>query len=197
MSEELVVATTPVARVRVLAFNRPAKRNALSQKLITIFLEHLQEASRDNGLADGRAAGADISEISALEAQAARSCRYLAGLCTGMRAVCKPMIAPVEGMALGGGFVDLMCDLGFAAEGCDFGLPEVTIGPPPGAGARTGWRSIPRPPSTYPWHGVYYARKNESHRASRYAKPFTILRIDPVYTKENPTSLFKSFPFET
>ncbi|EXA29443.1 hypothetical protein FOVG_19082 [Fusarium oxysporum f. sp. pisi HDV247] len=50
MSEELVVATTPVARVRVLAFNRPAKRNALSQKLITIFLEHLQEASRDNGV---------------------------------------------------------------------------------------------------------------------------------------------------
>ena len=50
MSEELVVATTPAARVRVLAFNRPAKRNALSQKLITAFLEHLQEESRDNGV---------------------------------------------------------------------------------------------------------------------------------------------------
>ncbi|KAM5373897.1 hypothetical protein ACJZ2D_006726 [Fusarium nematophilum] len=157
MSEDLVMSTTPAAGVRVLTFNRPSKRNALSQELITIFLEHLQEASLDHGVESlssqvaGLAfavnrpnplhplptgcSGADISEISTLDAEAARGRRYLADLCTGMRAVRKPMIAAVEGMALGGGFeVALMCDLIFTARGSRFGLPEVTIGLLPGAG---------------------------------------------------------------
>lgn len=143
MSEDLVIASTPVDGVRVLAFNRPTKRNALSQQLITVFLEQLQEASRDSGVrvivVTGSksffCAGADISEISALDAEAARGRRYLEDLCTGMRSVRKPVIAAVEGMALGGGFeVALMCDLIFAARDSRFGLPEVTIGLIPGAG---------------------------------------------------------------
>ncbi|RSL94088.1 hypothetical protein CDV31_014447 [Fusarium ambrosium] len=143
MSDELVIASTPVDGVRVLAFNRPTKRNALSQQLITVFLEQLQEASRDRGVrvivVTGSksffCAGADISEISALDAEAARGHRYLEDLCTGMRSVRKPVIAAVEGMALGGGFeVALMCDLIFASRDSRFGLPEVTIGLIPGAG---------------------------------------------------------------
>ncbi|KAH6995508.1 ClpP/crotonase-like domain-containing protein [Ilyonectria sp. MPI-CAGE-AT-0026] len=143
MADELVLATTPAEGVRVLAFNRPAKRNALSQELITVFLHHLSEASRDKavraivltGSGAFFSAGADIKEISALDGEAARGCRYLADLCAGMRAVRKPLIAAVEGMALGGGFeVALMCDLIFASTTSQFGLPEVTIGLIPGAG---------------------------------------------------------------
>ncbi|KAF4450791.1 putative enoyl-CoA hydratase precursor, mitochondrial [Fusarium austroafricanum] len=79
--------------------------------------------------------GADIGEISRLDAEDARRCRYLADLCSGMQAVRKPVIAAVEGMALGGGFeLALMCDLIFSAHGSRFGLPEVTIGLIPGAG---------------------------------------------------------------
>ncbi|KAF5018123.1 hypothetical protein F66182_9916 [Fusarium sp. NRRL 66182] len=143
MSDQLVLASTPAAGVRVLAFNRPSKRNALSQELITLFLELLKAASQDDGVrvivVTGSSrffcAGADIGEIARLDAQTARACRYLADLCTGMRAVRKPLIAAVEGMALGGGFeVALMCDLVFAAHGSQFGLPEVSIGLIPGAG---------------------------------------------------------------
>ncbi|KPM43746.1 hypothetical protein AK830_g2756 [Neonectria ditissima] len=143
MTDELVLATTPAEGVRVLAFNRPAKRNALSQELIAVFLQHLLAASRDKavrvviltGSSTFFSAGADIKEISALDAEAARGCRYLADLCAGMRAVRKPLIAAVEGMALGGGFeVALMCDLIFASTASRFGLPEVTIGLIPGAG---------------------------------------------------------------
>lgn len=143
MADELVLATTPAEGVRVLTFNRPAKRNALSQELITVFLHHLSEASRDKavraivvtGSGAFFSAGADIKEISALDGEAARGCRYLADLCAGMRAVRKPLIAAVEGMALGGGFeVALMCDLIFASTTSQFGLPEVTIGLIPGAG---------------------------------------------------------------
>ncbi|KAK7403897.1 hypothetical protein QQX98_010304, partial [Neonectria punicea] len=73
--------------------------------------------------------------ISELDAEAARGRRYLADLCAGMRAVRKPLMAAVEGMALGGGFeVALMCDLIFASTASRFGLPEVTIGLIPGAG---------------------------------------------------------------
>ncbi|KAH7233600.1 ClpP/crotonase-like domain-containing protein [Fusarium tricinctum] len=143
MSESLIVASTPLEGVRVLALNRPSKRNALSQELITVFLEQLKTASRDDGVrvivitgsSTFFCAGADIGEISKLDAESARGCRYLADLCAGMRAVRKPLIAAVEGMALGGGFeLALMCDLIFAAHDSRFGLPEVTIGLIPGAG---------------------------------------------------------------
>ncbi|EWZ32737.1 enoyl-CoA hydratase [Fusarium oxysporum f. sp. lycopersici MN25] len=143
MDEQLVLASTPADGVRVLALNRPSKRNALSQELITVFLEQLNTASRDDGVrvivitssSSFFCAGADIGEISRLDAEDARGCRYLADLCSGMQAVRKPLIAAVEGMALGGGFeLALMCDLIFSADGSHFGLPEVKIGLIPGAG---------------------------------------------------------------
>lgn len=43
----LLLATVPTPRVRVLAFNRPGKRNALSQDLIQELLEELSKASSD------------------------------------------------------------------------------------------------------------------------------------------------------
>ncbi|KAF5234242.1 hypothetical protein FANTH_12202 [Fusarium anthophilum] len=151
--QQLVLALTPADGVRVLALNRPSKRNALSQELITVFLEQLNTASRDDGVRviviTGSSSffcgtppgicraltGADIGEISRLDAEDARGCRYLADLCSGMQAVRKPLIAAVEGMALGGGFeLALMCDLIFSADGSRFGLPEVKIGLIPGAG---------------------------------------------------------------
>ncbi|KAF5644957.1 enoyl hydratase [Fusarium sp. NRRL 25303] len=179
MEEQLVLASTPAEGVRVLALNRPSKRNALSQELITVFLEQLNTASSDDGVRviviTGSSSffcgnvpcpththnhtpypwvnphatpqgysppgtcraltGADIGEISRLDAEDARGCRYLADLCSGMQAVRKPLIAAVEGMALGGGFeLALMCDLIFSADGSRFGLPEVKIGLIPGAG---------------------------------------------------------------
>ncbi|KAJ4117562.1 hypothetical protein NW768_010927 [Fusarium equiseti] len=143
MTDQLILASTPAAGVRVLALNRPSKRNALSQDLITVFLEQLHSASKDDGVrvivitgsTTFFCAGADIGEISRLDAEEARKCRYLSDLCSGMQAVRKPVIAAVEGMALGGGFeLALMCDLIFAAHDSRFGLPEVTIGLIPGAG---------------------------------------------------------------
>ncbi|RBR26961.1 uncharacterized protein FIESC28_00229 [Fusarium coffeatum] len=143
MTDQLILPSTPAAGVRVLALNRPSKRNALSQDLIAVFLEHLRSAANDDGVrvivitgsTTFFCAGADIGEISRLDAEEARKCRYLSDLCSGMQAVRKPLIAAVEGMALGGGFeLALMCDLIFAAHNSRFGLPEVTIGVIPGAG---------------------------------------------------------------
>ncbi|KAI5465053.1 ClpP/crotonase-like domain-containing protein [Mariannaea sp. PMI_226] len=143
MSQELILESTPADGVRVLAFNRPSNRNALSEEMISVFLEKLSLAAEDKAvraiIITGSkmffSAGADIKEIAALNAETARGCRYLGNLCAGMSAVRKPLIAAIEGMALGGGFeVALMCDLIFASSTSHFGLPEVTIGLIPGAG---------------------------------------------------------------
>lgn len=48
--EPLVLATTPVDRVRVLTLNRPPKRNALSADLIQELLAELKKASADSGV---------------------------------------------------------------------------------------------------------------------------------------------------
>lgn len=50
MSEELVKDFSPAEGVRVLAFNRPTKRNALSEELISVFLRKLSLAAADKAV---------------------------------------------------------------------------------------------------------------------------------------------------
>ena len=60
--------------------------------------------------------------------------------------VTKPLIAAVNGLALGGGLeIVLACDLRVAAENARFGAPEVTLGLIP------GWGSTQRLPRQLPW----------------------------------------------
>ncbi|SPO05160.1 probable enoyl-CoA hydratase precursor, mitochondrial [Cephalotrichum gorgonifer] len=139
----LVIATAPTAKVRVLALNRPAKRNALSQDLIQELLGELSKASADldvriiviTGGSSFFSAGADLTDIAALDGEGARKSRYLENLCDGLRSTRVPVLAAVEGMALGGGFeLALMCDMILASRTAKFGFPEVKIGLIPGAG---------------------------------------------------------------
>ncbi|KAJ4250660.1 hypothetical protein NW762_011919 [Fusarium torreyae] len=144
-NNSLIIADSreDVQGVTVIALNRPDKRNALSKAMITEFLGALRQASADSnvkvivvtGCGSCFSAGADIKEISAMDAEAARSCRYLEDLCLGMAAVRKPILAAVDGPALGGGFeLAMMCDLIYASPRARFVLPEVNLGLIPGAG---------------------------------------------------------------
>ncbi|KAL2872403.1 enoyl-CoA hydratase/isomerase family protein [Aspergillus lucknowensis] len=139
----LILASAPRPGVRVLALNRPSKRNALSQELIDELLLQLRVAADDNGaqcvVITGSesffSAGADIKEISQIDAEKAHRTRYLEDLCDGLHSFRKPVIAAVEGKALGGGFeLALMADFIVATPAAEFGLPEVSIGLIPGAG---------------------------------------------------------------
>ncbi|PHH66094.1 hypothetical protein CDD81_619 [Ophiocordyceps australis] len=143
MSASLVTSTSPVAGVRLIALNRPDKRNAMSLSLIGHLVAALAAAEHDaavraivlTGMGSFFSAGADLNDIAALDSGAARSCRYLENLCHGMAAVQKPIVAAVNGPALGGGFeLALMCDLIVAAKSAYFALPETKRGLIPGAG---------------------------------------------------------------
>ncbi|OTA05794.1 enoyl-CoA hydratase/isomerase family protein [Trichoderma parareesei] len=118
---ELIQTSSPVSGVRVITFNRPQKRNALSTELLAGFLAELSAASKDaavkvivlTGSGGFFSAGADLQDIAALDAAGARSCRYLEDLCHGMAS----------------------CDLIFASQTRTyFALPEVKRGLIPGAG---------------------------------------------------------------
>jgi enoyl-CoA hydratase/carnithine racemase len=72
-----------------------------------------------------------VSEVAALE----QACRDL-------EAIPKPVIAAIEGFALGGGCeIALACDFRFAATDAELGLPEIRLGIIPGAG---GTQRLPR-----------------------------------------------------
>lgn len=104
----IVDSPTHAPGVSVITLNRSEKRNALSKAMITELLGALSRVSADSNtkviVVTGRgscfSAGADIKEISTMDAEAARSCRYLEDLCHGMAAVRKPILAAVDGPAV-------------------------------------------------------------------------------------------------
>ncbi|HEV8648453.1 MAG TPA: enoyl-CoA hydratase-related protein [Actinomycetes bacterium] len=89
------------------------------------------------------AAGADIKEmVDAGPEDIAGHVGALEQACRDVAAIPKPVIATINGFALGGGLeVALACDLRFASEDAQLGLPEIKLGIIPGSG---GTQRLPR-----------------------------------------------------
>lgn len=136
--------------IATLTVNRPEVRNALGKQTVEEIHAALVElAGRDDagvliltGAGDKAfVSGADIREIrqrgkrDALEAINQR-------LFTAIENFAKPVIAAINGYALGGGFeLALACDIRIAAEEAVFGFPETGLGIIPAAG---GTQRLPR-----------------------------------------------------
>ena len=125
-----------------LTLNRPEAKNALNTAVLARVAEVLTAAAADPTVraalicgADGTfAAGADIAEIegktSAEGAHDPRKAHWAA-----IRAFPKPLVAAVDGFALGGGFeLALMADMMVLGADARLGLPETNLGLIPGAG---------------------------------------------------------------
>jgi enoyl-CoA hydratase/carnithine racemase len=138
--------------IAYVTVNRPKVLNALN----TSTWADLQAAFR-NAKADGSVlgviltgagdkafiAGADIGELAHLEAyDAEESSRFGQGVLDLIENLGKPVIAAINGFALGGGCETAMaCTMRIAAEHAGFGQPEVKLGLLPGGG---GTQRLPR-----------------------------------------------------
>ncbi|SLM30011.1 enoyl-CoA hydratase-isomerase [Desulfamplus magnetovallimortis] len=131
--------------IAILTFNRPKALNALNQALLEEFDSVLDQVETNPDIrvliltGSGEkafVAGADISELAKMNPLLAK--RFATKgqkLFSRLEALPIPVIAAVNGFALGGGTeVSLACDFIYASEKAVFGLPEITLGLIPGFG---------------------------------------------------------------
>jgi len=137
------------SNVGFIQLNRPKAFNALSDGLMKELSTALNNFDNDDkigaivltGSMKAFAAGADIKEMQNLEYANTYKGRFLEHW-THINEIRKPIIAVVNGFALGGGMeLAMMCDIIYAGDKAQFGQPEINIGTIPGAG---GTQRIPR-----------------------------------------------------
>jgi enoyl-CoA hydratase len=135
--------------VGFIQLNRPKAFNALCDGLMKELSVALNSFDNDNkigaivltGSAKAFAAGADIKEMQNLEYANTYKGKFLEHW-THITEIRKPIIAVVNGYALGGGMeLAMMCDIIYAGDKAQFGQPEINIGTIPGAG---GTQRLPR-----------------------------------------------------
>ena len=138
--------------IAYVTLNRPKVLNALNQRtwenLRTAFEDARDDAEVRGVILTGAGdkafiAGADISELSHVTAiEAEKSSTYGQEVLNLVENLGKPVIAAVNGFALGGGCETAMaCTIRVASEHAKFGQPEVTLGLIPGGG---GTQRLPR-----------------------------------------------------
>jgi enoyl-CoA hydratase len=138
--------------VAVVILNRPKALNALNSATLRELDAAVAAIGRDRSVravvvtGSGEkafVAGADIAEMQAMSAVAARDfAKFGQSVFTRIERLPQPVIAAVNGFALGGGCeLAMACDIRVAAENARFGQPETGLGIPPGFG---GTQRLPR-----------------------------------------------------
>src|SRR6266702_2830463 len=146
MAYELI-KVAPQPPIATITLDRPKVLNALSPAVISEVGEALRELDADESIravviTGGPkvfAAGADIGDMAERSA-AEQLNRDQTGAWAPIAGFTKPLIAAVNGYALGGGCeLALMCDLIIAGDSARFGQPEINLGIIPGAGGTQRW----------------------------------------------------------
>lgn len=137
-----MILTETRGRVGLITLNRPEALNALNKQTMEEVTAAVTEFDRDEaigaivltGSEKAFAAGADIKEMAPKGATEMYVSDWFAGWDELTRAR-TPLIAAVNGYALGGGCeLAMMCDFIIAGDGAKFGQPEVNLGVTPGMG---------------------------------------------------------------
>ncbi|MDX1623503.1 MAG: enoyl-CoA hydratase-related protein [Gemmatimonadota bacterium] len=132
-------------RVATVTVNRPDRMNALNSDTEAEFQDAFARIAEDDEVAGvivtgagekAFVAGADIGELSGLDATEGKAFAFQGQTTFTRIANCpKPVVAAVNGYALGGGCeLAIACHLRVASETARFGLPEVSLGLIPGHG---------------------------------------------------------------
>ncbi|HET7844715.1 MAG TPA: enoyl-CoA hydratase-related protein [Xanthomonadales bacterium] len=133
------------AGVRRITINRPDKLNALNSATIAELADAFSAAGAEGSVrvvvltGSGQkafVAGADISEFATLPpADALKFSRAGQQMMRGVERLGKPVIAELNGFALGGGLeIAMSCTLRIAADTAKMGQPEINLGVMPGFG---------------------------------------------------------------
>lgn len=138
-------------QIAFVTIDRPKALNALNEDVLKELYDAFSKFESDDAArvailtGEGKAfvAGADISAMSKMNALEGRSMMILGHkLMNYMEAIEKPIIAAVNGFALGGGCeLSMACDFRLASTKAKFGQPEVGLGIIPGFG---GTQRLPR-----------------------------------------------------
>jgi len=131
--------------VATITLNRPEALNAFSKEVIEEVLQAVEDVKKDENVrvvvltgAGEKAfsAGADIKAMKGMNALKARELSLMGEkLCVAFENLEKPVIAAINGYALGGGLeVAMACDLRIASENARMGQTEINIGLIPGWG---------------------------------------------------------------
>jgi methylglutaconyl-CoA hydratase len=136
-----LVETSTENQVRTIRLNRPDKRNALNGALVTALHDHLDRLEDDEdvraailaGTGPAFSAGADLASLrdmqSASPRENERDSRRLAELFRRIYLHPTPIIARVDGPAIGGGCgLAAVCDFSLVAPDVRLGFSEVRIG---------------------------------------------------------------------
>ena len=173
------------ARIAVLTVNRPDKLNALNRATIDELDRAIDELVSSPDVAGiivtgaGRAfvAGADIAELAALDSAGAHALSVRGQeVFARFEASPKPVIAAVNGFALGGGCeLAMACHVRIAADTAKFGQPEVKLGFIPGYG---GTQRLPR--LVGPGHAAQLLLTGEIIDAAEALRIGLVNRVVPV-----------------
>ncbi len=131
--------------IAVVTINRPKALNALNEQILCELQGAFRSFAEDNAVqvvivtgsgAKAFVAGADIAAMQPLSALQARNfAKQGHEVMRGIEACPKPVIAAVNGFALGGGCeLALSCDIRLVSDNARFGQPEVNLGVIPGFG---------------------------------------------------------------
>ena len=138
--------------IATITINRPKALNALNQATVSELKDVVEKVAVDKAIkvviitgagAKSFVAGADIKEMASKNAAEGREWgQFGQNVFTEIENLPQPVIAAINGFALGGGCeLACACDFRYAAENAKFGQPEVGLGITPGFG---GTQRLPR-----------------------------------------------------
>jgi enoyl-CoA hydratase/carnithine racemase len=142
LTSDTVIVTRTAPAVAQVTISRPERRNALNIEVKELVARAVEALSTDTsvrvivitGAGGAFVAGTDVAEMQSLT-PVEHTLKVTDRMFSVLRACPKPLIAAVEGYALGGGCeLALCCDIIVASDRARFGQPEILLGVIPGAG---------------------------------------------------------------